>query len=124
MSHLQHTPPPSPYLLNRIAWEIEQTALGNAFFGNSLYVARDVPGLSDEQREILTRFATGAQQGTDHVTLQSVANRLREIERNESALQTLTDMSQEMNLYDVPSSQEMIQSEALHTDPLECPPCP
>lgn len=95
-------PPTSPYTLSRIAWEIDQTALGNSFFGNALHVAKDVIGLSDEQKELLTRFAHGTQQGTDHVGLQSVANRLREIESSESALQELTDLSQEMNLYERP----------------------
>lgn len=67
------------YNVERIAWEMEQTALGNAFYGNALRVAKDIPSLSDEDLSLLDRFATGLNSGTDHVSLQRLACRLESI---------------------------------------------
>ncbi len=67
------------YTLSRIAKELDDTALGNAYYGNALRVAKDVPGVDAEERALLDRYATGAQRGTDHVALQQLAIELRGI---------------------------------------------
>ena len=67
----------TPYNLKRIAWELERTALGDGFYGNALRVAKDMPGITMEDRSVLDRYATGTQTGTDHVHLQWLAQRLR-----------------------------------------------
>ncbi|WP_137917117.1 hypothetical protein [Hydrogenophaga sp. 2FB] len=67
-----------PYDANRIAWELDRTALGDAHYGNALRVAKDMAFLDDRDRALLDRFATSAQAGTDHVELQGLANKVRE----------------------------------------------
>jgi hypothetical protein len=65
------------YTLSRIAKELDDTALGKAYYGNALRVAKDIPGVTAEERALLDRYATGAQRGTDHVGLQDLAIKLR-----------------------------------------------
>lgn len=65
------------YGAQRIAWELERTAMGDAHFGNALRVAKDIPGMTDQDRALLDRFATGTASGTDHVGLQDLAMRVR-----------------------------------------------
>ncbi len=65
-----------PYNAKRIAWELERTAMGDGFHGNALRVAKDLPGVTDIDRSLLDRYATGAHGGTDHVALQDLAMRL------------------------------------------------
>lgn len=68
---------PSPYSLQRIAKELDLTAAGEAYYGNALRVAKDVPGVSGEDRLLLDRYATGRQRDPDHVALQELAIKLR-----------------------------------------------
>jgi len=63
----------APYNLHRIAWELERTAKGDGYYGNALRVAKDLPGATADDRALLDRYATGRNQGTDHVTLQDLA---------------------------------------------------
>lgn len=72
------------YGLAQIAWELERTALGEAFYGNALRVAKDIQGLSDQERSLLDRYATGAQRGTDHVALQQLATFVDVLARHEA----------------------------------------
>jgi len=72
---------PSPYTKARIAWELQQTALGHTFYGNALRVAKDIPGLTDDDRALLDRYATGANGKTDHVSLQHLAVRINSMEK-------------------------------------------
>lgn len=65
-----------PYNAARIAWELERTAMGDGFHGNALRVAKDIPGLTDADRTLLDRYATGRNSGTDHVALQDLALRI------------------------------------------------
>jgi hypothetical protein len=65
------------YNTPQIAWELQETASGNAYHGNALRVAKDVPGVTDDDRALLDRYATGANRGTDHVALQDLALRIR-----------------------------------------------
>ena len=57
----------------QIAKELIDTALGNAYYGNALYVARDFQFLTDEDRFCLCRWLDGSQCKTDHVWLQDIA---------------------------------------------------
>lgn len=59
-----------------IAAELGKTARGDAYFGNALYVAKDIPGLTDGERECIGRWLTGTQRGTDHVRLQDIATKI------------------------------------------------
>lgn len=59
-----------------IAAELKKTALGEAYYGNALYVAQDIPGLTDGERECIGRWLTGAQRSTDHIRLQDIANKV------------------------------------------------
>ena len=68
--------PAGQYNHKRIGWELERTALGDGYYGNALRVAKDIPGLTDQDRAVLDRYATGAQQGTDHIALQDIAMRV------------------------------------------------
>ena len=51
------------YNRHRIAWELERTAMGDGFYGNALRVAKDVPGVTDQDRSLLDRYATGKAEG-------------------------------------------------------------
>lgn len=67
-----------PYTPARIAWELDQTALGNAYYGNALYVSKGIPALSDDDRACLDRWLTGCERGVaDRVTLQDIAIKVR-----------------------------------------------
>ena len=64
------------YNEKQIAWELERTALGDGFYGNALRVAKDMPGVTADDRALLDRFATGMSRATDHVDLQDLAMRI------------------------------------------------
>lgn len=66
------------YGLKQIAKELTATALGDAYYGNALRVAKDLPGLTDPDRALLDRYATGTQSGTDHVCLQVLASQIED----------------------------------------------
>lgn len=63
--------------LNRIADELDATAHGHAYYGNALYVAKDVPGLTAADRACLDRWATGADTSSDRFDLMDIAIRIR-----------------------------------------------
>lgn len=65
------------YSIAHIATLLERIALGEAFHGHALRVAKDAPGVTDEDRALLDRYTDGLQRGTDHVALQDLALRLR-----------------------------------------------
>ncbi len=71
--------PTTAYTHSRIAAELDATATGRAYHGNALRVAKDIPGVNDQERALLDRWATGIQDGTDHVALQDLANNIRKI---------------------------------------------
>lgn len=66
----------APYNHRQIAWELERTAKGDGFYGNALRVAKDIPGVTAEERSLLDRYATGQNKGTDHVAMQQLALRI------------------------------------------------
>ena len=73
----RHDDDGGPYDRHKIALELDATALGRAYYGNSLRVAKDIPEETDEDRGDLDRYAAGIQCGTDHVALQDIAARIR-----------------------------------------------
>lgn len=66
------------YDKKQIAAELTETALGNAYHGNALRVAKDLPGVTAEDRSVLDRWATGSQVATDGWALQRIALRIQE----------------------------------------------
>lgn len=60
----------------QIAKELTATALGKAYYGNALYVARDIAGLTDDDRRVLQRYLDGSQVATDAWALQAIAMRV------------------------------------------------
>lgn len=64
------------YGLKQIAKELVATALGEAYYGNALYVAMDIPGLTEDERHVLKRYLDGTQSGTDHCALQQIAAKI------------------------------------------------
>ena len=65
-----------PYNYKRIGWELERTAMGDGFYGNALRAAKDILGVSGEDRDVLDRYATGTQRDTDHIALQNIARNI------------------------------------------------
>lgn len=60
----------------QIAKELIATALNEAYHGNALYVAKDIPVLTDEERWCIFRYLEGSECGTDHVELQHIAHKI------------------------------------------------
>lgn len=60
----------------KIAEELRKTALNIAYYGNALYVAKDIPELNDMDRAVLFRYLEGTQRSTDHVELQFIAHKI------------------------------------------------
>lgn len=66
------------FSIQHMADQLQQTAMGEAYFGNALQVAKEIPGLTQDELELIDRFATGQQKDTDHIALQQLANKLKE----------------------------------------------
>lgn len=64
------------YSPKQIARELMATALGEAYHGNALYVAKDIPVLTDEERWVLLRWLDGSQCGSDWRELQMIAQKV------------------------------------------------
>jgi hypothetical protein len=63
----------------QIADELEATAKGKSYFGNALYVARDFPWTTHNDRALLTRYLHGSASMDDNAKLIEFAH----ISRNE-----------------------------------------
>ncbi len=66
------------YDLARIAQELDETALGNSYYGNSLYVALDLPCITNNDRDCLIRWLYGSELIQDKFRLQEIAMYIRE----------------------------------------------
>lgn len=66
------------FSIQHMADELQRMAVGGAYFGNGLQVAKEIPGLTKDELELIDRFATGQQKNTDHIALQQLANKLKE----------------------------------------------
>lgn len=61
------------YGRKQIAAELRATALGEAYYGNALRVAKDIPGVTAEERSLLDRCATKGLTFSDGMRLQDLA---------------------------------------------------
>lgn len=66
------------YDLKQIAHELDETAAGRAHYGNALYVAMDIPGMSQSERLCLQAHIQGTDTAYDGWRLQRIAMRVRE----------------------------------------------
>ena len=66
----------------KVADELEAIAKGINYFGNALYVARDFPWTTGNDRDMLTRFMYGSELLTDKGKLLEFAN----LSRNEGEM--------------------------------------
>jgi hypothetical protein len=74
--------PATPYSISKIAAELDATALGEAYYGNALRVAKDIPEVTPDERSLLDRWATGLNSPSDRFRLQDLAIKLRTIEND------------------------------------------
>lgn len=70
------SPAPSRYGRQAIAEELVRTVLGEAYYGNALYVSKDIPGLSDEDRHCLQRWLVRKPTGADCAALLRIADKI------------------------------------------------
>lgn len=67
------------YDRKQIAKELQATAQGDAYYGNALYVARDLPETTANDKQCLTRWMHGTQTSDDRFRLQDIViNIMRE----------------------------------------------
>lgn len=64
------------YNTKQIARELRATADGEAYFGNALRVAKDIPGVTEDERSVLDRWSIGANTSSDRFRLQEIAIKL------------------------------------------------
>ena len=62
---------------HKIAQELDDTAFGRTYYGNALYVALDIPCVTDAQRAVLRRWLSGGQVSGDFYELQQIAIDIR-----------------------------------------------
>ena len=62
------------YDKHQIAKELQMTAMGEAYYGNALYVSLDIPELDRYQKKVLRRFLNGTESVADSYELQNIAN--------------------------------------------------
>ncbi len=68
------------YGLIQIAAELRKTAQGEAYYGNALRVAKDIPGVTDEDRSILDACMTRGIDFDMRMRLQDLAIRISNAE--------------------------------------------
>lgn len=68
----------SRYDLYKISEELDKTALGEKYYGNALYVARDLPCVTSGDIDCLNRFMWSNTNNTDRCKLQQIAIYIRE----------------------------------------------
>ena len=64
----------------QIAKKLTKTALGDGYYGNALYVAKDIPGLTGDERWVVLRYLHGVQKVSDQLALQDIANKISKME--------------------------------------------
>ena len=67
------------YNLKQIAFEIESTSLGYAYYGNALYVAKGIPGLTQDERALLDAWLSGRRPDSWR-DLQALSNKIAAME--------------------------------------------
>ena len=82
----------SKYGPERIAWELDETASGRAYYGNALRVAKDFPGITPEERGVLDAWSTGLAtcdpKRNFSWPLQEIAAKLRALRANQGGAAT------------------------------------
>ena len=68
------------YSNKQIAHELERTALNDGFFGQALYAARDIQEVTRDDKAVLIRYSVGMARATDHIALQQLAIKIRNLE--------------------------------------------
>jgi hypothetical protein len=66
------------YTAQKIAENLIKTALGEAYHGNDLYVARDFACVTDNDRQCLNRWLHGSNGKGDSIRLQEIAHQIME----------------------------------------------
>lgn len=69
---------PHRYTTEIISQELDAIARGAAYYGSALLAAIDMPGISDEEKQVLERYLRGCAAGTDAHELQRIAINLRD----------------------------------------------
>lgn len=67
------------YTEEQIANELVSTALNEAYYGNSLYVAKSIPVIDDYDKSVLDAYLTGRKDNIEnpHIRLQEIAMKIR-----------------------------------------------
>ena len=65
----------------QIASELFDTAQTNAYFGNSLRVAKDIPGINPDEVAVLERYLTGRNIKGDRFRLQDISIKVRSLKQ-------------------------------------------
>lgn len=74
-----------------IARKLIATALGNAYYGNALRFAKDMPFFSaDEDQQVLQRWIDGSHNASDGFALQDISNKLLATTFNENTDKSIT----------------------------------
>ncbi len=68
------------YTPQRVADELQKTAMGAGYYGNALYMAMGFDCVSTSDRDVLRRYITGFDTKGDFHTLQDIANKIGAIE--------------------------------------------
>ena len=61
-----------------IAKELNSTALGESYYGNALYVARDIPCVTHNDVQCLNRWLNGTNTASDGWRLQEISSYIKE----------------------------------------------
>ena len=69
-----------PYDHIQIARELQETAQADAYHGNALYVARDMPELTNAHKQCLSRWLDDTNTSEDRFTLQDIVIIVRQIQ--------------------------------------------
>jgi hypothetical protein len=62
----------------QIAKELNATALGESYYGNALYVARDIPCVTHNDVQCLNRWLNGTNTASDGWRLQEISSYISE----------------------------------------------
>lgn len=63
-----------------IAEDLYKTALNEGYYGRALTLALDIPKLTVTECDVLIRYLSGTQMAEDHITLQEIAYKVRNLQ--------------------------------------------
>ncbi len=71
------------YNKKKIAQELFDTAQGISYYGNALYVARDIPGITDIEKDFLEKcLIKGVITFEDRIELQNLSIKIRSMSKS------------------------------------------